>query len=391
VLALTALLGLLSAPPAAGAANAGGIAPGVTYRSFTLATGHGPVVGHVVTADLSDPRVEIDLLHGDSVAARDEISDLADAQGAVAGVNGDFFNISNSQPGVPVTGSSVGPAIADGVVRKSAVPDGQRFGPGLPAGTSTRDVFGVGADRRARVSTLELKATVRSGRTALDVEGLNQYALPVGGIGVYNDDWGTVSRLRPTCGTDTDRSAACSAQTEEVIVRDGVVVAESEVPGAGAIAGDTVVLIGREQGADELETLDPGDRVMVQYTRLVAEDGPPLRFAVGGFPILRDGAPLPGLDAGALAPRTSAGVSADGRTVYLVVVDGRSEASSGVSVAELAELLRSFGAADAVNLDGGGSSAMVTREPGDEGTRVRNVPSDGRQRPVPNGVGVFVG
>jgi exopolysaccharide biosynthesis protein len=69
-------------------------------------------------------------------------------------------------------------------------------------------------------------------------------------------------------------------------------------------------------------------------------------------------------------PRTAIGVRADG-TVLLVVVDGhRHNASVGVTIDELRQLMASLGAVDAVNLDGGGSSAMVLRE------RLVNRPSD---------------
>ncbi|MER7015432.1 phosphodiester glycosidase family protein [Saccharopolyspora sp. NPDC000359] len=384
---------LLLSTPAATAAealrtDAQLLAPGVSYRPFEMSTAHGPVVGYLLTADLRVPSVELDLLHPGSVAARDEVPDMTNARGAIAGVNGDFFHISEEHEGIPATGSSVGPAIADGHDLKAAVPDGQRFGPALPAGTSTEDVFGVGVDRRARVSSLELDGLLRSGGRTAEISGLNQYALPVDGIGAYNADWGVVSRERAVCGTDDDRSAPCSEQTEEVVVSDGVVTATQDRPGAGGIPAGTVVLVGREGGAAELEELKLGDRVVVE-THLSAAETPPLDFAVGGFPILRDGRPLPGLDTEELAPRTAAGVSADGRTAYLLVVDGRSTASTGLSVRETADLLGSLGAVDGVNLDGGGSSTVAVREPGQDLATVRNVPSDGVPRPVANGVGIF--
>ncbi|MYS70031.1 sporulation domain-containing protein, partial [Streptomyces sp. SID5926] len=57
-------------------------------------------------------------------------------------------------------------------------------------------------------------------------------------------------------------------------------------------------------------------------------------------------------------PRTLAGVDAAGRTV-LVTADGRSTDSLGLSIGESAEVARSLGLRDAVNLDGGGSTTMV--------------------------------
>ena len=357
----------------------------VSYTSFTVGTAHGPAVVYLVTVDLR--RAELGLLHPGDVAQRATVSAMATAQHAVAGINGDFFNISDTHVGITPTGSSVGPEIADGRDLKFAVPDGQRFGPAMPAGATTKIVFGTGDDGRARVSSLQLAGTVRSPEGMFDVEGLNQYALPVDGIGVYTHDWGEVSRARAACGTDTNRSAGCASETEEVVVRHGVVVSEAETLGAGDIPPDTVVLAGREKGAAELEELDPGDRVTVG-TRLVAEDAPPFRFAVGGFPILAGGQPLSGLDTVALAPRTAAGATADGRTAYLVAVDGRTAASTGMSVADLAGVLRSVGAASGVNLDGGGSTTMAVADPG-QAPAVRNTPSDGTERAVANGIGAF--
>jgi hypothetical protein len=278
--------------------------PGVVFRTFQTTGSGGPVLGDLLDVDLGDPRVTVGLLHPPAIAARAAVSGMADAQRAVAGVNGDFFNISETHPGVAPTGSSVGPEVADGRDVKAAVPAGQRFGPLPPPGTSPEAVIGVGTDRVGRVGNLHLTGTVRAGRTRIALRGLNQYALPVGGIGAFTSAWGAVSRARAVCGRDTVRSDPCSADTAEVTVRRGVVTRLGGTVGAGAIPPDTTVLVGREQGADALRGLRPGDRVRVAY-RLT---GPRhFRFAVGGFPILWDGAPPAGLDVTALAGRTAAG------------------------------------------------------------------------------------
>jgi hypothetical protein len=76
-----------------------------------------------------------------------------------------------------------------------------------------------------------------------------------------------------------------------------------------------------------------------------------------------------------LHPRTSAGISADGNTLILMTVDGRnSSVSLGVSLVELADLMIEYGAADAINLDGGGSTQMIIDE--GAGAYVANVPSE---------------
>lgn len=93
-----------------------------------------------------------------------------------------------------------------------------------------------------------------------------------------------------------------------------------------------------------------------------------------------------------LEPRTAAGVSLDGKTVYLLAVDGRRDGwSVGASYPMLADILLGAGAYDAVNLDGGGSTTFVVRT--GEGTDVSafmtwNRPSDGSDRSVANGLAI---
>lgn len=90
-------------------------------------------------------------------------------------------------------------------------------------------------------------------------------------------------------------------------------------------------------------------------------------------------------------PRTAAGVTRDGGTLLLLVVDGRQPSwSLGATLPELAQMMIEAGAWNAINLDGGGSSAMWHREPGAPSGRVLNHPSDGRVRPAANHLGVRV-
>ncbi|WP_458248090.1 phosphodiester glycosidase family protein [Streptomyces sp. MAI_2237] len=392
VTAFGALAGaaLVGAAPAGAASGATAIAPGVTYRQFDLRGRKGPAHAHLLTVDLRDPRVRLGLLYPGAVAARATVSRLADAQGAVAGVNGDFFNISETQhPGVEATGATDGPAIAAGHVLKGAVPDGQRFGPALPPGTSTEDVFGVGVDRRARLDGLALEGTIRTPAGRLPLRGLNQFALPENSIGAFTSDWGAASRVRATCGTDTDRGAACSTDTYEVTVRRGRVVAAADTPGQGPVAAGTTVLVGREEGARQLRKLAEGEPVKVTHRLVATRSKVAYRFALGGYPVLRRGQPLPGLDGTTSAVRTAVGITDGGRRLLLFALDGAPDYRKGLTIAEVAEEMRELGASDAFSLDGGGSTTLVARAPGASTVTVRNHPSGDAERPVPNGIGVF--
>lgn len=101
----------------------------------------------------------------------------------------------------------------------------------------------------------------------------------------------------------------------------------------------------------------------------VAVGAPPLELEViGGFPELLDGGGPPAdnedvarsLFATTRHPRTAVAFDADERVLWMIVVDGRQGSySSGMTLAELTEVLVALGADEAINLDGGGSSVMV--------------------------------
>lgn len=86
--------------------------------------------------------------------------------------------------------------------------------------------------------------------------------------------------------------------------------------------------------------------------------------AVAGFGLVLRGGRVLGNDK-PLHPRTAAGVSKDGRYLYLLVVDGRQPGhSEGASTSEVGEWLKLLGAWDGLNLDGGGTTAMAVEGPG---------------------------
>jgi exopolysaccharide biosynthesis protein len=107
--------------------------------------------------------------------------------------------------------------------------------------------------------------------------------------------------------------------------------------------------------------------------------------------VLAGGEPLPGLDDRTAAVRTAVGLADGGRRVLLLALDGAPEYRTGLTIAEVADTLRDLGARDGFSLDGGGSSTLVAREAGAPAVSVRNHPSGGAERAVPNGIGVFVG
>lgn len=82
--------------------------------------------------------------------------------------------------------------------------------------------------------------------------------------------------------------------------------------------------------------------------------------------------------------RTAVGIKADGKVIFLTI-DGRQEPySAGLSMKELAELMISMGAVQAINLEGGGSSTFLSRTPGNDVLDIKNRPFDNSERSVAN-------
>ena len=86
-------------------------------------------------------------------------------------------------------------------------------------------------------------------------------------------------------------------------------------------------------------------------------------------------------------PRTAVGIKSDG-TIVMVTVDGRQELDGmyGVTLYQLAEIMQSLGCINAYNLDGGGSTTMISRPSIDEDLSILNSPSDGQLRRISNAI-----
>ncbi|MCD2193991.1 phosphodiester glycosidase family protein [Actinomycetospora endophytica] len=355
--------------------------PGTEYRDFTTTEAAGRVRGHVVRVDLANRKVAMALLHPPVVTATATVPDLAGRANAIAAVNADFFDEGG-------TGAPVGVELADGVPITSAVTPGRRPAPPGPPGSDPDTVLGVDRSGAARIDTVHFAGGADAPSGTIPLTGLNTYAVPVGGVAVFTPAWGALPRSRTVCGSDTDPKAPCSPDAVEVQVRDGKVIATGPV-GTGAVPTGAVALVGRDAGADLLRGLRVGDPV-VPHWELRAGGSPSLRTAVGALPLVRAGAPWPGLQDTERAPRTAVGLSADGRTLALIAVDGRQQASVGATLAQLGRLVSELGYPQAVAFDGGGSTQMV-RRPAGGALAVANSPSDVQLRRIRDALAVVPG
>lgn len=82
--------------------------------------------------------------------------------------------------------------------------------------------------------------------------------------------------------------------------------------------------------------------------------------------------------------RTAVGIKADGSVIFYAIDGKQMPYSKGVNLKDLAKTMKELGAVEAVNLDGGGSTTLVSRKLGSSEFQVDNVPSDGNERKISN-------
>jgi len=344
------------------------IAEGVYLETIRQQTSEGPLNIGVVTVDLRNPYVQVDTLTNGSITNNQTVSQHAANSGAIAAVNGDFFQLNSHR-------APIGMTVKSGEMITSPAQRTDMYG------------FGITKDKVPVFNIWGFQGQVTApNQKTFPLFGVNKptYLADQGAstdlnrLNLYNPRWGGTSR-----GT-----AAGIKGLVEMVVEDNV-VKEIRVDKPGvAIPANGYVLAGHGEAAKFLqENFQPGSLVLVDYKYTPAAD---LQAAVGGQSMLVNYGKRSFMSQNIKGnrARTAVGISEDRATLYLVVVEG-GKTSRGMSQEELADFLISMGVWQAINLDGGGSSAMSARFLGDESNSLINVPQEGVERKVPNGIGIF--
>lgn len=342
------------------------VAPGATYDYVWSPTG--PWAIHVLRVNRDSCwRIEA-VKAGDAAIGREKTSvlmrQLADSERVVAGVNADFFVF--TPPGVP---------------RGAHVQEGT-----VITGPGERPVIAADSSGALFIGRLRVGGRVMTHDDTIPLTAWNRDDAQ--GLAYVDRAWGAVS------DTGTGRVEVVVAGSPLRVVTTDTLTSGVPIPINGA-----VLVAGRRGDAATRRTLlalRPGDTVGVERTIT----RPHLRNVVGGWPVIvRDSAVTQAADsAGAnfapvRHPRTAIGLARNGRELILVVVDGRQKPySDGMTLRELAELFRSLGATQALNLDGGGSSTFVLADStAPTGLRIMNRPSDKSERAVGNALAIVRG
>ena len=336
---------------------------GILYENVKKFTARGWWNINLVRVDLTDEYAEIKgLMSNKGISNRNSVNKLVTDNKAVAGVNGDFFNY-NPMPHPMGTFIEDGQVISSPIERAYALP-----------------TFYLNNNNKADIAFFDrnMNITSLSSGKSVPISLINKAA-----------DFNMVTLLNKHWGSKSFGNKFHEDVVEMVVIDDVVTeIRVGEEPIAIPDNGYIITVKGDRKEA-LLANFNIGDEVKLNIgTTPNLED---IKFAIGGGSIiLKDGVVTnTNINIKGNQPRTGIGITKDGNELLIATIDGRHTSYKGVSQEMFGAILRDLGAYNAINLDGGGSTTMAVKPVDEQVSKVVNRPSDGGQRLVPNGVGVF--
>ena len=281
----------------------------------------------------------------------------------VGGINADFFSL---QTGVPMSN-----LIVDGkIVTKDA---------------SGQDSIGILEDGTAFMSYVSFASNlIKEDGTETPIYNINKYRQPYA-IYMMTDEFSDTTK-NSTPGIDVilgsvegemKLGTVLEATVEQVLETDSAI----EIPKGKIVL--TVDKTAPQELLDPVTSLAEGEKVKISFGVIGDRRWSDVKLGMGsvGGKLLTNGEINSNLEKGA-APRTALGITNDG-SLILYTIDGRQSGHSyGVQLTTLAERMKELGCVEAINLDGGGSTSIVSLLPGESAPALKNSPSDGKERGV---------
>lgn len=348
--------------------------PGSTYyelRMLRAATKNGRLDCWLLEVDTKNPYVTVEQVLGSGkIIGTERPSNMAirsttDTKIFFAGSNGDFF-VTQGDVGLPTNTTIVNKEYAH-----------------TPAGIGkTRRLGCIDADGKgitAYYHSVSMKLVLAD--TTLTIAHAN-YKRNENELVLYNihngsttatNAYGTEVQIQLLEGQEWNTTGTMKAKVTKV---------EDQV-GSMPLDKDHAVLSGHGVMAAQLNKLKVGDELTLDFEMRLDNQLVNVAQSIGSenyVQILQNGQVAQEGYWNELHPRTGFGVSQTRDTIYLLVVDGRG-VSTGCTTKVLAEILQHYGAYNAVNWDGGGSSCLYVRNFGP-----MNNGSDGTERACGNGM-----
>lgn len=346
------------------------ISSGVTYKNILRFGQNGWLNMNVVYVDLNNNNTELDVLMSQGgLATKERLSTMVNNnENVVAAINGDFFYMLNPD-------SPLGAIVKDGEMISS------------PVTAHDYATFFVNYDGQAFAEhwKSEIYATTSKGIT-----------IPIASINKYTDEYQYIMLIDKNWGAYSPGYSTNLQDMVEVVVVDDIVVEIRQKQPSIAIPENGYILLASKgkspwyQSDTLLNSVNVGDEISVHKN--IQPNLENIKLAFGGGTILvKDGqvSPVFTQNVSGVHPRTAIGITKDRSKLMFVTIDGRHTSYKGVDGTQLAKYLIELGSYEAIMMDGGGSTTMVTRGQGEFDSKVINHLSDGGERRIINGVAVI--
>lgn len=307
----------------------------------------------LVTADLKNKNLGFELLKNSGGSDKtDTVMNLAKGEeNTVAAINGDFFsNYKGNQS------FSLGIEVKDSKLLQSHI--------------NTDMAAGFLKDNVLSLSYISFEAEITSpDGTKMPIAHINKPTDYYGAVLMYTPEFnGAVSPFLP------------EGITAVTVVEDIVTAKGISMGGTIPIPENGYILAINDNMTPFLDSkFNIGDYVKTEIRITPSIDGTETAFG-GGTLLLKDGQKTAIThDVGGNNPRSVIGTNNDGTVIYMMSVDGRQSVSRGVTLSTLADICLEMGMANAINLDGGGSTAMVGTTLENQSLHKFNSPSENRK------------
>ena len=300
------------------------VAKGVEHIQFKKLINSKPVKVNVLEINRQvNPDIRLaPSLAGSTPHSKATIKNIASKTNAIAAINGTYFT--------PKTGTPLGMLVIDNKVISGPVYNRVAMGLGEKDFVMSRtDIIG-------RIITQEKN---------IKINNINQPRMLTSDVLIYTPEWG---KMAP----------AVKSGHRAIKVVNNVVVDISNLNPL-PIASNSIIIDAPQATVANIQL---GDKLAYEFS--VNEKLKGYEHVISGGPYLvKDGRVFVDVNEqkltaiGGRNPRTAVGFTEDYRLI-MVTIDGREESSVGITLYDLAEMMKSFGCVYAMNLDGGGSTVM---------------------------------
>ncbi len=342
------------------------VTKGVTYSYEHRLTSDGWQNIYALDIDLTSDNVKIAPVESSTEYGLKETAlKILNDSGAVAGVNADFFGLTGSYS------ASFGPVIADG----------ELVSVGTDKNLSSKEFAAYFLDENGRsfIDYLKFQANfVNETGAKLELASINKITQMIYPI-YFNSE---------AAPNTKDLDARFSGLVKLTVVNN--MITNISQPGETVnCPEDGYLIIVKDSYATYAEqNFHVGDVVQTVISSSIDLDSIETAVGGGGRMLVNGAEVSDGTIIGGRQPRTGLGISQDQKHLILVVVDGRGT-SIGATHSEMAQIMKEYGAYNAMHLDGGGSSTMVAETVDENSLSIKNNVSEGTPRRIMTALGVF--